>query len=52
MCLLQCPIILFFGKAKFSFYKFQRKLEGGNAVIFHTRHENDLKTKQTESEGI
>ena len=50
MCLLQCPIILFFGKAKFSFYKFQ--LEGGNAVIFHTRHENDLKTKQTESEGI
>ena len=24
----------FFGKAKFSFYKFQ--LEGGNAVIFHT----------------
>ena len=41
---------VFFGKAKFSFYKFQ--LEGGKAVIFHTRHENDLKTKQTESEGI
>ena len=37
MCLLQCPIILFFGEAKFSFYKFQ--LEGGNAVIFHARHE-------------
>ena len=40
----------FFWKAKFSYYKFQ--LEGGNAVIFHARHENDLKTKQTESEGI
>ena len=40
----------FFGKAKFSVYKFQ--LEGGNAVIFHARHENDMKTKQTESEGI
>ena len=39
-----------FWKSKFSFYKFQ--LEGGNAVIFHARHENDLKTKQTESEGI
>ena len=50
MCLLQCPIILLFGKAKFSFYKFQ--LEGGNAVIFHACHENYLKTKQTESEGI
>ena len=52
MCLLQCPIILFFGKAtaKFSFYKFQ--LEGGNADIFHARNEIDLKTKQTESEGI
>ena len=37
MYLLQCPIILFFGKAKISFYKFQ--LEGGNAVIFHARHE-------------
>ena len=48
--LLQCPIILFSGKAKFSFYKFQ--LEEGNAVIFHARLENDLKTKQTESEGI
>ena len=39
-----------FWKSKFSFYKF--KLEGGNAVIFHARHENDLKTKQTESEGM
>ena len=39
-----------FWKSKFSFYKFQ--LEGGNAVIFHARHGNDLKTKQTESEGI
>ena len=39
-----CPIILFFGKAKFSFYKFQ--LEGGNAVIFHALHENDLKTNK------
>ena len=46
MCLLQCPIILFFGKTKFSFYKFQ--LEGGNAIIFHARHENDLKTKQSQ----
>ena len=25
MCLLQCPIILFFGKANFSFYKFNLK---------------------------
>ena len=50
MCLLQCPIILLFGKATFSYYKFQ--LEGGNAVIFHARHEHDLKTKQRESEGI
>ena len=41
---------VFFGIAKFSFYKFQ--LQGGNAVIFHACHENDLKTKQTEPEGI
>ena len=40
----------FLEKQNFSFYKFQ--LEEGNAVIFHARHENDLKTKQTESEGI
>ena len=46
MCLLQCPIILFLGKAKFSFYKFQQ--EGGNVVIFHARNENDLKTKQSQ----
>ena len=39
----------FFGKAKFSF---SNSLVGGNAVIFHARHASDLKTKQTESEGI
>ena len=35
-----------FWKSKIFFYKFQ--LEGGNAVIFHARHENDLKTKQSQ----
>ena len=52
MCLFQCPIDLFFGKKKQNFLIKSFQLEGGNAVIFHTRHKNDLKTKQTESEGI
>ena len=50
MCLLQCPIIFFLEKQNFLITSFN--LKEAIAVIFHARYENDLKTKQTESEGI
>ena len=38
-----------FGKAKFSYYKFQ--LEEGNTVNFHARYENDLKTNKKKKQN-